>query len=134
MKNFKGYVFVFSIRNVINQRANAYEATRSAWRVNAANRHLDSAYAVGLVNGISQGGFRIDCWNQVEGASRRFEFTSNDGSVSLKEMENKDWSCVTDRAGAYRFGQYLVVEFNGRGQFRYVRGFADHFTWFDWVD
>lgn len=120
-------VFVFPIQARLAEGADPYEASRRAWHVAERFRNNQGAIAVGLSNYISRGVFEIDHWRDFYD---RHEFEGQD--ANLPELLNKNWHSVISRSmGYWQRGNYLIVEFNGQGQFRYVRGNPDKITWYD---
>lgn len=127
------YVFVFPIQNALMKGINPYNATRTTWAVTNDNQTLSSAYAVGLKNSISKGSFQVSAWTDVAGTSKQ-EFSSpgHPNPTCHQPLLNKNWSNVLAVAkGYWQRGNYLIVAFNGNGQFRIVRGSKDTKTWHD---
>lgn len=117
-------VFVFSIGNALREGRGVYDATRRAW---PPSRHMQRhAIAVGLEAGISRGVYQIDKWSRVVGSNRR-EFTGRE--LPDSNLLNKRWNFVTDRIGPWSYGGYGVVEFDGAGRFRVLRGSSDRESW-----
>ncbi len=126
-------VFIFPIQNLLNKGVDSYNATRTMWSVHEKYRTLKKSYAVGLKNSVSKGSFEIDSWVSVKGFNK-YEFIS-DGHPkpnNYSPMLNKNWNNVLAKAkGFWQRGNYLIVEFNGEGKFRIVRGSQDTATWHD---
>ena len=132
-KNNRGYefvnpkkahskVFVFPIQNNLNSGISTYESTCRAWPFSKSMREEPFGIAVGIKDKISQGVFEIKNWHLYNQANKRWEF---DGIETDKTdgFHNTNWSQIIDKAiGYWQFGNYLVVEFNGKGQFRFIRG------------
>jgi hypothetical protein len=117
-------VFVFPIHQGINERDNVYEATRRQWTVSPANRGLSAPLGLGVAKGVSHGVFRIDEWKPYQ-ASGKWEFTGTEVTES-NELAESDWADVIGAAkGYWQRGQYLIVEFDGNGRFRFQRGSKD---------
>jgi hypothetical protein len=124
-------VFIFAIQNALTKDVNPYNATRMAWVVSPDNRSLNSAYGVGLKNSISKGSFEIASWASVIGTNRH-EFSSlgHPNPLDYQPFLNKNWNNVLAKAKAFwQRGNYLIVAFNGTGQFRIIRGSKDTTTW-----
>ena len=83
-------------------------------------------YAVGVANGISQGAFSISRWKKSnESKNNRWYF---DGSAVKEpnDLHQKNYLSVIQKArGYWQRGGYLVVEFEGNGEFKFLRGFSD---------
>lgn len=129
------FVFLFPIRNTLSNGITPYNATRTSWNINNINKMLNPAYAVGLKNSISIGSFEISSWVNVNGTTR-YEFTSHGhpDPSDYQPLLNKNWNNVLSKArGYWQRGNYLIVEFNGDGKFRIVRGSRDLNTWYDCV-
>jgi hypothetical protein len=126
-------VFVFNIsKGLVEYRGDEYEATRQAW-IRCPLMDLGRGVAVGLKDGISQGVYSFDYWEDWPdnrmGEALRFMFTTERryDAQSKKDHEflNKDWSEIIGAKGARGFwqrGSYLVVEFDGRGSIRFLYG------------
>ncbi len=113
-------VFIFPIQKALANRGNAYDATRRWWAITSSFRSLP-ALAVGLENGLSKAVFDISHWdlNKTTGKS---EFTGSDVTLS-HPLANSNWTAVIGAAiGYWQYGNYLVVEFDGNGNFRFKRG------------
>jgi len=119
------FVFVLPIHISINERPNHYEATRFGWEVSENNRMLSPVYAVGIVNEIFQTSYEILNW-QITATDRNvWEFISpNHPNPEIFEpLQNLNWRNIIMQAEAHwKFGNYLIVEFDGNGRFRIVRG------------
>jgi hypothetical protein len=104
--------------------------------VNPKYQHLHPSYAVGLEKSISVSSFEIDRWIPAVGFPNKQEFHSpnHPNSLMYSPLFNKGWSNVIAQAkGYWGFGNYLIVEFDGKGHFRMVRGNPDCITWHDCV-
>lgn len=108
-------VFIFPIHNVLSIEKSKYEATRKYWKVSKENRQLP-AFAVGIKNNVSVGSFLIKEWKQFE---NKFEFVGDDEFDLLE----KNWTTVINSSkGYWQRGNYLIVEFDGQGSFRVLKG------------
>jgi hypothetical protein len=126
-------VFVFPIQNALLRGVSPYDSTRTAWAVNNNYRSLSPAYAVGLKNSISKGSFEIESWANVYGTNK-FEFSSNGhpNPNYYAPLLNKNWNNVLAMAkGFWQRGNYLIIDFDGNGKFRIIRGSQDSKTWHD---
>lgn len=119
-----GNVFVFPIHGALAEGKTVYDACRSAWTVTEKHRNrTNDSFAVGLVNGIAKGAFRIRKWNLREDG--KFEFEGD----SLEDLSELSFQRVIDIAkGYWQRGNYLVVEFDGAGRFKINRGSSSN----DW--
>jgi hypothetical protein len=128
-------VLVFSIQNALFKGVSPYNATRSAWVISNNYRNLKPSFAVGLKNSISKGSFEISSWSSVAGTNRH-EFISNNHPTPSDYLPllNKNWNNVIAMAkGFFQRGNYLIVEFDGNGKFRIVRGSQDSITWYNCI-
>jgi hypothetical protein len=115
-------VFAFPITKALSQGNNPYDATRRTWAVSRMLRDAPNSVAVGISDSISRGIFTIDNWAQV---GSKWEFTGSDISAE-SPLFQKNWNFVINAAmGYWQWGQYLVVEFDGEGRFRFKRGNAN---------
>lgn len=124
-------VFIFPIQNALTRGVNPYNATRTTWAVSANYQTLNPAYAVGLKNSISKGSFEILSWTNLAGTTKQ-EFTSrgHPNPLDFQVLLNKNWNNVLAVAkGFWQRGNYLIVEFDGHGKFRIIRGSKDTTTW-----
>lgn len=129
-------VFVFPIGNQLAAGRNTYEATRSYWSVGDRFRQMQQAIAVGLDNGgISRGVYSVDHWDLVPGLARtKYEFVGAELANGANALLEKNWRKITGNAGNWLRGNWLAVEFDGNGRFRYLRGARDHAIWFSLRD
>lgn len=112
-------LFIFPIHNALSSSPDSvYQATRASWKIHDKFKSLES-YAVGVKNGISIGSFKIDEW---EPSGDRSAFV---GSSSL-ELENYNFKNIINCSlGYWQRGNYLVIELNGKGQFKFLHGCSD---------
>lgn len=118
-------VFIFPIQNALAKGRNVYDATRRLWAVSQAFQKLSPPpLAIGIEKGISKGVFEIDQWVPHQ-ASGKWEFTGTD-ITNGHELSNTNWLTVIGAAiGFWQRGNYLIVELDGNGQFRFLRGSAN---------
>jgi hypothetical protein len=98
-----------------------YERCRRSWKVakkhRASGTEEQAAYAVAIVGGVSVGAYRITKWNKLEDDKWEFE------GIPHAELEKLNWRAIIKPAmGYWQRGNYLIVEFDGAGRFRIVRG------------
>lgn len=120
-------LFIFPIHKQLANGVDTYTATRRAWYIKRDLRERQDAIAIGLSNYISKGVFRINKWQTYED---KHEF---DGvSYENTELLNKNWyKIISSSFGYWQRGNYLVIELDGNGRFRFLRGNPDKDTWFD---
>ena len=112
-------VFVFPIQRALEEGRDPYEATRRAWT--KSDLMKSGAIAVGLSGGISRGVFCTDDWEESEPDGSKMMFVGEE--LIDHELQNRNWAAVTAAAGGFwQYGGYLVVEFDGAGHFRFLRG------------
>lgn len=112
-------VFVFPIQNALIKGVSVYDATRRLWAVSEQYRNLPAPLSIGIANGESKGVFEINQWEE---ASSKWEFTGKD-ITNNHDLYNTSWLTVIGAAmGYWQRGNYLIVEFDGKGQFRFIRG------------
>ena len=115
-------VFVFPIQNALAEGYNAYDSTRKIWYIKKEYQSLP-AYAVGLKNGISVGGYKIEKWKKH---NDKHEFVGTE----FNDLVNKRWSSIINQVkGYWQRGNYLIVEFDGNGQYRILRGAGQNSCW-----
>jgi hypothetical protein len=119
-------VYIFPIQRQLANGLNPYESTRRAWYVAERFRNIEGAIAVGLSDYISRGVFNIDHWREC---NDRHEFDGQE--ANLPDLMNKNWySIISSSFGYWQRGNYLIVAFNGNGQYRFIRGNPDKDTWY----
>jgi hypothetical protein len=126
-------VFLFSIQNAFQNRGNVYDATRAYWKVSEKYKKESNSIAVGIVNNISKTSYKIDAW-QLDTTYKKDMFTSpgHPNPQLYESLLNKNWSKVIAAAkGFWQRGQYLIVEFDGKGKFRVIRGLKESSEWFE---
>jgi hypothetical protein len=122
------FVFIFPIQNQLANGLTPYEATRKAWYVKKEYREKTGAVAVGLSGNISKGVFQIGNWVNHD---KKHQFNKVDlESDILDQLLEKHWGKIISGVGYWQRGNYLIIEFNGKGEFRYIRGNPDDKTWF----
>ncbi len=121
-------IFVFPIQRAIASGRSVFDATSKSWRVGQRFQNLANSIAVGVSSGVARGVFAIDRW-VADGSLSRFE--GQDLHDPDKELIGRNFVGVINKAkGYWQRGNYLVVEFNGGGKVKFVRGSASS----DWVD
>ncbi|TQK03437.1 hypothetical protein FBX97_5005 [Herbaspirillum sp. SJZ107] len=98
-----------------------YERCRRSWKVAKKHRAIgteeQASHAVAIVGGVSVGAYRITKWNRLEDDKWEFE------GIPHAELEKLNWRTIIKPAmGYWQRGNYLIVEFDGAGLFRIVRG------------
>jgi hypothetical protein len=130
--SYKCKIFIFSIGTIGMKRDknNVYEATRKYWEIIDEYRDVtEYEFAVGLINGISIGSYRIKNWiYEKYGHKDKYKF---DGEEII-DFLNLDWNKQIggEAKGHWQFGRHLVVEFDGNGKFRYIKGSKNKQQWF----
>lgn len=112
-------VFLFPIRKALVRDKNAYLATKDAWTKHALMEGND-AIAVGLVAGYSEAVFKVDRWHPSDRYPSGWGFTGVEDKQS--ELQGKRWNAVLKGLGYWQQGNYIVVEFDGGGKFKVLRG------------
>ena len=123
-------VFIFPIHKMLKQGASVYDATRKWWRVKKSLRERPFGIAVGVKDKISQGVFEIsNDWYPSTKEDKHWEFNGAETDAT-DGLHNKDWSKIINKAiGYWQRGNYLVVEFDGKGKFRFIRGGGKNKGW-----
>lgn len=120
-------VFLFPINQLIGDRKDLYESTRKYWDVKEEWRTKSNAIAIGINSQTSAAVFEIDKWRR---SSNKFAFTGMDVTES-NELARKDFSSVINSVkGYWQRGQFLIVEFDGNGRYRFHRGSTDK----EWIN
>jgi len=131
---FSCKVIVFNIKNALYglkgfEIRPPYEAARKYWEILDEHRDCDVyEYSVGLVDGIAETAYKINSWFETKEKQYigRYEF---DGSETKKSMQLKGVNWRKQRALCmehWKYGGYLVVEFDGKGNFRILKGTTDN--------
>lgn len=137
-------VFVFQIHNHPNIALNCnitaldvYEATRRAWRIGKQYRNKgDEYYAVGVVQGISIGAYKIEDWGQDYDQPTKCVFWKSEepDPLVIKKLLYKNWGKPISEAKGFlqHGGGSILVEFNEENQFRILKGTKDKEN--NWTD
>lgn len=112
-------VAVFNVANALAEGRDPYDATRRAWDRPANMQILQVDYAVGLSRGISRGVFSGLNWHADELLPGRLRFEANQHDEH--PLLYRNWTNITEAQGWWRFGNYLIVEFDGQGSFCFIR-------------
>ena len=121
-------VFLFNISNTLEQpiqtsegiKRSAYDATRSCWTFSEKYRNLQPAIALGLVNGVAQAAFSIKNWWRVPGTNK-WEFVGE--PIEATDLVGFRFSKLLKIVGSqWLRGNPVVVEFDGRGGVKVLRG------------
>lgn len=122
-------VFIFPIHNSTSDGTSTYEATRMHWYVTKDNQSRENSIAIGLSNTISKGVFSIDNWT-LNTTNNKHEFNGRELNNQL--VNKKWWNIIQKAKGYWQRGNYLIVEFDGNGKFRFIRGNPDK-SWYNLV-
>ncbi len=111
-------VFIFPIYKALQGGKIPYDATRCCWIVSQQFRSQMQSIAVGVSGGISKGAYEISRWFP---SGNRWGFEGTE--ISGGDLFNVNFYPIISKAmGYFQRGNYLVVEFDGRNKFRFVRG------------
>lgn len=107
------------------KKKDIYERCRRRWKVARKHRTVSmeecASHAVAIVGGVSLAAYRICKWNRLDDKKWEFEGVPDAG------LEKLNWRAIIRPAmGYWQRGNYLIVEFDGAGQFRIVRGSRVH--------
>jgi hypothetical protein len=128
--NYSCTVIIFPIHNQVRKGIDIYESTKKAWSISKDFAEIKPLYAVGLVHSISLGAFEIKSWKKIEG-TKKFEFEKTSESPKIcSELINKNWSKIISGRGYWLRGNPIVVEFNGKDEFKYIHGVSNKSKWF----
>jgi len=120
-------LFIFPIHKQLANDVDPYTATRRAWNVKQDLRNKKDAIAIGLSTFISKGVFMINEWHNYED---KYEFVGV--RYENAELLHKNWfKIISSSFGYWQRGNYLVIELDGKGNFRFLRGNPDKDTWFN---
>ena len=104
---------------------------KNAEEVKLGKHEVELSLVDDLKNSISKGSFEIGSWTNVVGTTKQ-EFTSigHPNPVDFQPLLNKNWNNILAVAkGFWQRGNYLIIEFDGAGKFRIIRGSKDTTTW-----
>lgn len=118
-------VFIFHISKGLKTHGSVYEATRQAWRKRNCLLQEPLGIAVGVNDGISVGVFEILSWHPSQ-EEKKWKFEGKE----IDDLLDYDYSKITSEAGYWQRGNYLGVEFDGKGHFRFFLGKKDKGTWY----
>lgn len=123
-------VFVFQIQNALGDQREPYDAIRGDWRVNPPNRDLAvAALAVGVRDGISRIVCDVQDWFERPSGTGKFAFSGV--VLAGHELLNKSFvNALSPARGFLRYGGgYTILDFDGEGGFRCLRGSSDSTQW-----
>ncbi len=121
-------IFVFPIQRALTSGRSVIDSTSGSWRVGVKFRQYQDAIAVGVSSGVSKGAFLIERW-LPDGRVYRFEGSELDDPN--RELVGRNFLGVINKAkGFWQRGNYLVVEFDGSGKVKFLRGLASD----EWIE
>jgi len=116
-------VFLFPIGNFISERQDAYDATRKWWKIKDECRDTSEyEFAVGLVKGVSVGSYKLIRW-KYDQEYQKYVFDADEYPDFIGFSWHKQ---IEPAKGYYGYGNYLIIEFNGNGKFKILRGSKDN--------
>ena len=116
-------VFLFSISKSKDVRTNYYEATRYAWPVGKTFRSLEGAIALGIDAQSSIAGFTIDRWESMP-EGKKYQFHGKKLPRGHELLGRNYSQVIASVLGFWQRGSGIVVQFDGRGRFRVLKGSA----------
>ena len=121
-------VFVCNIASLYGTRSD-YDATRMYWKLGQQWRvHGAITHAVGLINGISKTAYEVDSWAVTGNAQNagKYEFIApmHPNAITVNSLVGLNWRNVLRGVGYWLHGNPIILEFDGRGKFRILRGGA----------
>ena len=123
-------VFVFQIQNALGDQREPYDAIRGDWRVNSSNRDLAvPVLAVGVKDGISRIVCDVQEWFERPSGNRKYAFKGE--VLASHELLSKSFvNALSPSRGFLMYGGgYTILEFDGNGGFRCLRGSSDSTQW-----
>ena len=121
-------VYIFNSNADTHDSDVLYASVRGDWTVSKANLDRVPAFAVALSKGVSKQVYKIEAW---EPSGNKFRFLGKPADSLTGDLVHKNWSSILGLTSGYWIrGQYLIINFNGSGQFQFARGLASD-TWFD---
>lgn len=115
-------VFMFPINKLYSERKNLYEATRKRWNVSEEWRGQQGAIALGINSKTSAAAFEVKNWRKSGG---KFAFTGVDVTDDNELARCSVAKIIDSTLGYWQRGSFVIVEFDGRGHFRFLRGSED---------
>ena len=112
-------VFMFPINQLYGDRENLYEATRKYWNVTEEWRSQQGAIALGINSMTSAAAFEVKSWRRAGG---KFAFTGVDVTDKSELARCSVAKIIGRTLGYWQRGSFLIVEFDGDGHFRFLRG------------
>ncbi|MCL2765909.1 MAG: hypothetical protein FWD40_11635 [Treponema sp.] len=136
--SFPCKIIVLNIKNALHglkgfQRRNHYNSTCKYWKINEEHRNNDIfKFVVGLVDGYAETAYEIINWFPTKEKQYvgRYEFKGLE-NIKTKEFIGSNFRKQRSLCmGHWQWGGYLVVEFNGKGKFKILKGQTDS----QWTD
>ena len=131
--SFPCKVIVFNIKRSLHglkgfEKRNHYDSTCKYWKIYEEHRNINIyKYVVGLVDGYTETAYKINRWfpTQDNRYESRYEFEGTETS-EMKELIGTNFRKQRSLCmGHWQWGGYLVIEFNGKGKFRILKGQID---------
>lgn len=117
-------VFVFPIHNQLRNGVSVYDATRYWWQIKEEYTKKKNNIAVGISNSICLGAFNIKHW-EYNKECEKYGFSGDE--MENSELLNTNWQRIISIAkGYWQWGNYLIVSFDGKGNFKVKRGASDN--------
>ena len=116
-------VFLFNIGTYTLERNDTYDATRKWWKIKEEYRNTSEyEFAVGLVKGVSIGSYKLKRW-KYDQEYKKYVFDADEYPDFIGFSWHKQ---IEPAKGFFGYGNYLIVEFNGNGKFKILRGSKDN--------
>lgn len=125
-----GPIFIFPIHRQMSLSGNHYEFTRRAWSVSDELRRHEGGVAIGVQHdGYAEEAYTIAEWQPDHEQGNLWKF-ARQANQAPDDLRDRNWNGVINLAkGYWQRGGYLVVEFDGRGRVRFMRGSIAYRNW-----
>ena len=107
-----------------------YDALRKHWHNVGEWINSNDMYAVGLFDNQSVYACKINEWHKYTDSDEgeRYEFSGEPFLDS--DLICKDWAQILEVVNGYwKWGNWIIVQFNGKGSFKILRGSKENKDW-----
>jgi hypothetical protein len=112
---------IFPIQKALQEGRSPDDAVSRSWKVSPAIRNMDGLVAVGVAQGVSRVARVIEGFQPEENGLWALRLAS----AKSEQLTNVRFTEIVNSTGYWQYGNYLGVEFDGNGKFRFWHGAAN---------
>lgn len=124
-------IIFFPINRKLDRKEDPYKATRGGWAIEKEFRDLKNTYAIGLNVFVSYSSYKIDSWEEVGEGLYDFISPNHPNPQPYQPLLYKNFENIVSQCPKYfNKGINLIIEFDGKGNFRNIKDYDKKEVWY----